>query len=198
MIQSKFFSNDVVSTSGQLIAAPASSTSESNRKEESRENLQSTASASLSSARNSSIRTSQPIASVSSVSAGGGSSTDWTTQLKNDLGIGSKAVPKPTASLAKPIVQTKLAQTPQQKAAQSGNTHQTSYSVEFVSGEPNDSSALPEYQFGFHVDTNPSNEENSEESFVSSKSRAKNEVCELINCFASTNISCFYSQTYFE
>uniref|UniRef100_A0A914X858 Uncharacterized protein n=1 Tax=Plectus sambesii TaxID=2011161 RepID=A0A914X858_9BILA len=59
-----------------------------------------------------------------------GNATSWTQQLKNDLGIGRA----PVSSVP----------------SQAGASRQT---VEFVSDDGrDDSSALPEYQFGFHVE----------------------------------------------
>lgn len=78
------------------------------------------------------------------------SSTDWTTQLKNDLGIGTKTAQSSQsvrkASDAKPSVQGRI-------GSRSVNT------VEFVSGDINGSSALPEYQFGFNVDATAGGDE---------------------------------------
>uniref|UniRef100_A0A0N5AX74 Protein lingerer n=1 Tax=Syphacia muris TaxID=451379 RepID=A0A0N5AX74_9BILA len=168
-------SGDVVSTSGQLVNTSANSASEPDHQEEVRDTLQPTQQPTISSSgRNSTIRgnSSQPAASMASVSASGGSSKDWATKLKNDLGIGTKSRSKPSVPLSKTVATGKPAQALQPKATQSTDTRQSSYSVEFVSGEPNDSTALPEYQFGFHVDTN--NDESTEETFAASKSRTKN------------------------
>ncbi|KHN83189.1 Ubiquitin-associated protein 2 [Toxocara canis] len=121
------------------------------------------------------------------------SSADWTTQLKNDLGIGAK----PTPQLATPKQQSQPVQ-PQPTPQPAPHSKQTSvarpltsmmqqqpvsHTVEFVSGgDSNGPSALPEYQFGFHVESNASagDERGGEDVFTaSSKSRSINRSAKI-------------------
>uniref|UniRef100_A0A915Q3U9 GBF-interacting protein 1 N-terminal domain-containing protein n=1 Tax=Setaria digitata TaxID=48799 RepID=A0A915Q3U9_9BILA len=102
-------------------------------------------------------------------------SADWTTQLKNDLGIGGTApTTKPNVTqsglMAKsPLQNTKTGQVPR-------TTRHTTHSstVEFVSGEAN-GPTLPEYQFGFHVDSATGSDEHADDVYgTSAKSRPLN------------------------
>uniref|UniRef100_A0A0M3JTW3 Protein lingerer n=1 Tax=Anisakis simplex TaxID=6269 RepID=A0A0M3JTW3_ANISI len=110
------------------------------------------------------INTSVDATMQRTVNMNSASSADWTAQLKNDLGIGSTVA----VAASKPIPTSKP-QAAQSQAAQSQSnshskqltmqqhattTHPLSHTVEFVSGgDSNGPSALPEYQFGFHVET---------------------------------------------
>uniref|UniRef100_A0A158Q730 Protein lingerer n=1 Tax=Elaeophora elaphi TaxID=1147741 RepID=A0A158Q730_9BILA len=103
-------------------------------------------------------------------------SSDWTTQLKNDLGIGNAApATKPNANqpglMSKsPLQNTKTGQVP--RATPRHTTH--SNTVEFVSGEAN-GPTLPEYQFGFHVDSATGSDEHGDDVYsASAKSRSLN------------------------
>lgn len=102
-------------------------------------------------------------------------SADWTTQLKNDLGIGGTApttksnTNQPGLMSKSPLQNTKPGQVPR---ASQHTTH--SSTVEFVSGEAN-GPTLPEYQFGFHVDSATGSDEHGDDVYgASAKSRSLN------------------------
>ncbi|MFH4984950.1 hypothetical protein AB6A40_011659 [Gnathostoma spinigerum] len=134
--------------------------------------------------------------------SGGTSAADWTTQLKNDLRIGSNSggvASVPTTSQSSTLTQVLTAPqprsisssiSPQQQGATKSNmivsnsqasaavattptanhmtSSQVSHTVEFVSGDSNNSTSLPEYQFGFHVDSAATNTEDSVDTAYSS------------------------------
>uniref|UniRef100_A0A9J2P4J5 UBA domain-containing protein n=1 Tax=Ascaris lumbricoides TaxID=6252 RepID=A0A9J2P4J5_ASCLU len=121
------------------------------------------------------------------------SSADWTAQLKNDLGIGTK----PTPQVAPKQQQSQPPQAAQPAQQQTARTKQTSvarplasmmqqppvsHTVEFVSGgDSNGPSALPEYQFGFHVEsTANAGDERGEDVFTASaKPRSMNRSAKI-------------------
>ncbi|OZC12377.1 hypothetical protein X798_00008 [Onchocerca flexuosa] len=116
---------------------------------------------------------SRTTASVNTVTS---TSADWTTQLKNDLGIGGAApatkpsVNQPGLMSKSPLQNTKVNQVP--RTTSQHTTH--SNTVEFVSGEVN-GPTLPEYQFGFHVDSATGSDEHGDAVYcTSAKSRSLN------------------------
>lgn len=112
-------------------------------------------------------RTNVPVTAVTNASA------DWTTQLKNDLGIGS-AAPATKSNANQPGLMTKspLQSTKTSRTTSRHTTH--SNTVEFVSGEAN-GPTLPEYQFGFHVDSATGSDEHGDDVYgASAKSRSLN------------------------
>ncbi|KAL3998680.1 hypothetical protein ACH3XW_16010 [Acanthocheilonema viteae] len=111
-------------------------------------------------------RTNASVTTVTNTSA------DWTTQLKNDLGIGGAApATKPNANQAGLMSKSPLQNT---KAGRTSRHTTNSNTVEFVSGEAN-GPTLPEYQFGFHVDSATGSDERNDDVYGASvKSRSLN------------------------
>ncbi|VDK77880.1 unnamed protein product [Litomosoides sigmodontis] len=99
-------------------------------------------------------------------------SADWTTQLKNDLGIGGGApATKPNANQPGLMSKSSLQNA---KAGRAASRHTHSSTVEFVSGEAS-GPTLPEYQFGFHVDSATGSDEHGDDVYgPSAKSRSLN------------------------
>uniref|UniRef100_A0A1I8EHS3 UBA domain-containing protein n=1 Tax=Wuchereria bancrofti TaxID=6293 RepID=A0A1I8EHS3_WUCBA len=171
------YQNGLVSTSGQL----AASSEETDKGREARTSPLAGHDASVSA--NSVVGTTMHAAGASqqsrtntAVTTVTNTSADWTAQLKNDLGIGGTApATKPSANqsglMSKSSLQnTKAGQVP--RAASRHTTH--SNTVEFVSGEAN-GPTLPEYQFGFHVDSATGSDEHADDVYsASAKSRSLN------------------------
>ncbi|MCP9260408.1 hypothetical protein DINM_003760 [Dirofilaria immitis] len=118
---------------------------------------------------------SQQSRTTASVNTVTNTSADWTAQLKNDLGIGGAAsatksnVNQPGLMSKSSLQNAKTAQVP--RATSRHTTHST---VEFVSGEAN-GPTLPEYQFGFHVDSATGSDEHGDDVYcTSAKSRSLN------------------------
>ncbi|VDN03880.1 unnamed protein product [Thelazia callipaeda] len=113
-------------------------------------------------------RAAGPVTAVTNTSA------DWTTQLKNDLGIGGTATTVSKSSATQPGLAPKaLLQAPKvgQVSRPAARHSAHSNTVEFVSGESS-GPTLPEYQFGFHVDSAAGNDEHADDVYgTSSKSR---------------------------
>uniref|UniRef100_A0A183U5D1 Myosin motor domain-containing protein n=1 Tax=Toxocara canis TaxID=6265 RepID=A0A183U5D1_TOXCA len=136
---------------------------------------------------------------------GNTSSTNWTIQLKKDLGIGAKPIthlasreqrsqsvePQPTPQ---PAPQSKKASAarPLTSVMQQQPVSQT---VEFVSGEDSDGpSALPEYQFGFRLESNASagDERGGDVCTATSKSRSISRSAKIEVCFRKDKGSLTY------
>ncbi|VDM28881.1 unnamed protein product [Toxocara canis] len=132
-------------------------------------------------------------------------STNWTIQLKKDLGIGAKPIthlgsreqrsqpvePQPTPQSA-PHSKKALAARPLTSVMQQQPISQI---VEFVSGEDsNGPSALPEYQFGFHFESNASagDERGGDVCTATSKSRSISRSAKIEVCFRKDKGSLTY------
>lgn len=111
----------------------------------------------------------RPAPVVSSIT---NASTDWTAQLKNDLGIGGGASTKTNAAQTGLMSKSPLQNAKTGQVVRTAPRHTTqSSTVEFVSGEAN-GPTLPEYQFGFHVDSATGSDEHDDDVYgTSSKSR---------------------------
>lgn len=181
------FSSGLVSTSGQLSA----SSEEIDKGRETRTSPLAGHDASVST--NSVVGTTMHAAGASQQSRANAAvttvtntSADWTAQLKNDLGIGGTApATKSSANhsglMSKSSLQnTKAGQVP--RAASRHTTH--SNTVEFVSGEAN-GPTLPEYQFGFHVDSATGSDEHADDVYsASAKSRPLNNHTAKVVCLS--------------
>lgn len=116
----------------------------------------------------------QPRTNASVVTTVSNASADWTAQLKNDLGIGGTApTTKPSVDqpglMSKSLLQNaKAGQVPRATSRRINHSN----TVEFVSGEAS-GPTLPEYQFGFHVDSAAGSDEHGDV-YGAAKSRSLN------------------------
>lgn len=137
-----------------------------------------------------SVSQQQSRANTSVTTVTNNTSADWTAQLKNDLGIGGGApATKPNANQSGLMSKSSMQNTKVGRAASRHTTH--SSTVEFVSGEAS-GPTLPEYQFGFHVDSATGSDEHGDDVYgASAKSRSLNhQTAKVIFCCSQKMVKC--------